>query len=86
MKTITVIQEVQVPIKETGWHKFWQRMNGNRTMILSIVATGISFTPVPEPYKAILLGIISIAGGTTLVQHVKNGGFKRSVKGVQIEK
>ena len=88
MKTTikTVVAQVEVPVKQTGWNRFWMRMNGNRTLILSMIATTVSLTPVPEPYKSISLGILALLGAKTGYEHIKNGAFKPSVKGVIIEK
>lgn len=87
METIikTVVEQVEVPKKETAWHKFWQRLDGNKTIILGIVFSIIQACPINEPYKAIILGVLGLLGGKTLYDHINNGSLKRSVKGVVIE-
>lgn len=87
METIikTVVNQVEVPVKETRWHRFWQKLDGNKTLILSSIALTVSLCPIPEPAKTIILGILGLAGAKTGYDHVANGGFKRSVKGVNIE-
>ena len=67
------------------WKKFWQKLEGNKTLILSCIATTVSLSPVPEPYKAIVLTILGVLGAKTGYDHIKNGYFKPSEKGKRIE-
>ena len=84
--TQTIVAQVEVPVKESRWNIFWQRMNGNKTMILSIIFGVVQACPIPEPYKSIALSLLGAAGVKTGYDHVvKNSAFKRSIKGIIIK-
>ena len=55
---------------------FWAAIDGNKTLICSVIITIITYAPLPQPYQQILMAIMLAAGGSSLVHHVQKGYFK----------
>ena len=56
--------------------KFWAILNGNKTIIGSIVLAVLQYMPIPEPYKAVSIGVVSILTGAALTSHIQKGFFR----------
>ena len=56
--------------------KFWQKLDGNKTIIGSNLIALIALLPIPEPYKTISLAGIGLITGIAFKSHVKKGYFK----------
>jgi len=59
-----------------NWFKtFWQWADGNKTIILSVALLVVEKTPIPEPVKSIVSGILIALGATALGHHAYKGYF-----------
>jgi hypothetical protein len=56
--------------------KFWDIINGNKTIIGSVTLLILQAIPIPEPYKSISLGVVSLLTGAAFTSHVKKGYFR----------
>jgi hypothetical protein len=61
--------------KESKLKKFWNVLEGNKTIIGSITINILAFCPIPEPYKTIVIGSISLLTGAAFISHAKKGYF-----------
>jgi hypothetical protein len=56
--------------------KIWKILNGNKTLICtSLLALLEKFPIIPEPYKTIIITILTVLGGASLIHHVQKGYF-----------
>lgn len=69
----TIEKEVE---KESKLKKFWQVLNGNKTIIGSMILAILQPIPIPEPYKTVLIGVVMILTGAALTSHIQKGFFK----------
>jgi len=53
-----------------------KRLNGNKTIIGSNIITLLVITPIPEPYKTILISVVGLLTGIAFKDHIKKGYFK----------
>ena len=53
--------------------KLWAGMNGNKTILGTTLIAIITNFPLPQPYQAILLTLISLFTGASAYHHVKKG-------------
>lgn len=66
-----------IPIKkDSGWKKFWKMLDGNKTIIGSITLNILGLVPIPEPYKSISMGVVTLLTGAALKHHIEKGFFK----------
>jgi len=62
---------------KTNWvKKIWQMLNGNKTIIASTLLLIAANVPIPEPYRSIIIGILSLLGTGSLAHHVQKGYFR----------
>jgi hypothetical protein len=55
--------------------RFWAILNGNKTIIASTLLLIATNVPIPEPWKTIIVGILSLCGATALGHHIEKGYF-----------
>jgi hypothetical protein len=71
------MEDVKIEEKKvSGLKKFWGVLNGNKTIIGSIILLILQPIPIPEPYKAISIGVVSLLTGAALTSHIEKGFFK----------
>jgi len=79
MKTTTepaVEQKFTAEVPKSNWLKrIWQILNGNKTIISSTLLLIATNVPIPEPYKTIIVGILTLLAGGSLAHHVQKGYF-----------
>jgi len=63
-------------VEKAKWYKrIWQILNGNKTIIASMLLLIATNVPIPEPFKSIIVGILSLLGGGALAHHAVKGYF-----------
>ena len=68
-------------MEKTNWlKKIWQMLNGNKTVICSMLLLIATNVPIPEPYKTIIVGLLSLLGTGSLAHHISKG-YLRTDKG-----
>lgn len=65
----------EIKKEDSKLKKFWNMLNGNKTIIGSIALNVLYFVPIPEPYKQISVLVISLLTGAALTSHIKKGYF-----------
>jgi hypothetical protein len=61
--------------KENWFKRIWAILNGNKTIIMSTLLLIATNVPIPEPYKAIIVGLLGLLGGGALAHHIEKGYF-----------
>ena len=68
-------------MEKTNWlKKIWQMLNGNKTIIASMLLLVATNVPIPEPYRSIIIGILTLLTGGAAAHHVAKG-YLRTDKG-----
>lgn len=62
---------------ESKLRKFLNVLDGNKTIIGSITLAILQAVPIPEPYKTVSIGIISLLTGAALTSHIQKGYFRQ---------
>lgn len=56
--------------------KLWAGLNGNKTILGMTLMTILTNFPLPQPWQAIAIGIVSLWTGVSAAHHVKKGYLK----------
>jgi hypothetical protein len=70
------MEEVKTKEKFTKLKKFWNVLNGNKTIIGSMILVVLQAVPIPELYKTISMSIVTLLTGAALTSHIQKGFFK----------
>jgi hypothetical protein len=63
-------------IKENKLKTFWKKLDGNKTIIGSMLLVVLQAIPIPEPYKTVSIGLVTLLTGAALTSHIQKGYFK----------
>jgi hypothetical protein len=66
------------PKKDSWFKKIWKILEGNKTIIGSITLNILVLIPISEPYKTIVIGIITLLTGAALKSHIDKGFFNQN--------
>jgi hypothetical protein len=64
----------------TWLKRIWAILNGNKTIIASTLLLIATNVPIPEPYKTIIVGLLTLLAGGAAAHHVAKG-YLRADKG-----
>jgi hypothetical protein len=56
--------------------KFWDILDGNKTIIGSMTLAILQPIPIPEPYKTVSIVVVCLLTGLSLKDHIDKGFFK----------
>jgi hypothetical protein len=70
------MNEVIKKKEDSKFKKFWNVLNGNKTIIGSMILVILQAVPIPEPYKTVSIGVVSLLTGAALTSHIQRGFFR----------